>query len=71
MHMNPWMKKHWFKLAAAAVVLILTGLFMYNSLFQGANFPNQGEAGDFELESIQGDKVSLQSTDGKVRLKML
>lgn len=66
--MNPWVKKHWFKLAAAGIIAILVGVFLVNSLFKGSNLPSQGAASDFELESIYGDKVSLQSTDGKVRL---
>lgn len=67
--MNTFIQKHWFKLILSALVVILGGYLAYANLSGGGKkFPVRGEAADFTLTNMNGEKVTLADTNGHVRL---
>jgi protein SCO1/2 len=68
--MSIFIQKHWFKLIIVIIVLGMAGAFSY-STFEKKNGPVYKvikKAPDFQLENLEGKKVSLGDTGGKARL---
>ncbi|GIP31149.1 SCO family protein [Paenibacillus sp. J2TS4] len=67
--MSTFLSKHWFKLVTVVLLAIIIALIV-NQLNKPeiTKFTVNQEATDFTLENIDGRQVSLQETDGKVRI---
>jgi len=61
-------KKHGFKIVLALVLVIIAVMLLVTQLGTSASFPLNDEAPDFEFTKMDGNTVSLDNTDGKVRL---
>jgi protein SCO1/2 len=64
------LSQHWFKLVTLVllVVIIVAVALQMNGKGKPAPLKSYKQAADFQLTSIEGENVSLQSTDGKARL---
>lgn len=66
-----FLKKHSFKFAVLALCLAM-GIYLfitnYSQSSGGSKMPVQMAAPSFELKDINGNEVSLDSTNGKARL---
>ena len=66
--MSETLKKHSFKILLLLVVLI-AGVFIFWTLQTSEpDFPMKKEAASFEFTNLDGSAVSLENTQGKVRL---
>ncbi|WP_409342194.1 SCO family protein [Paenibacillus sp. MBLB4367] len=68
--MNGVFAKHWFKFATVAIMLVIIGAIGYNALPKdsGSKFTVDLPAADFALDNVDGKKIGIQNTNGKVRL---
>lgn len=68
--MDVFLKRHWFKLVVLLLCVAL-GIYWLTTLTGGSKvkLENAGKAGEFALtNAMDGKEVTLQSTQGKVRL---
>jgi len=62
------LKKHSFKILLLLVFIICAVFIVWNLLPTKPDFPMKKEAAAFELTNLDGSSVSLENTQGKVRL---
>jgi len=60
--------KHWFPIALAAMVIVITLIIWKPWGDNGIEFEDYGDAPNFTLENTEGKATSLSDEDGKVRL---
>jgi protein SCO1/2 len=62
--------KHWFKIVTFVLLAVIIGTVMYQKSGNGktSNLKPIKAAADFQLSSLDGENISLQSTNGKARL---
>lgn len=65
--MKPWIQKHGFKLTVS-LLLVALAISLFTWFNQGPPLPVLKQAPNFELSGLDGGKVSLGDTNGKVRL---
>ena len=65
-----WMKKHGLKLGVAILVVLaaIAAYFIYRVVFDDNRFPDVQPAASFSLTNLDGSEVTLENTNGKVRL---
>jgi protein SCO1/2 len=66
--LNAFVKRHWFKLAAAAVILAIAATISYPFLGNKSPYKVIKTAPAFALQDWDGKPVSLADTNGKIRL---
>ncbi|RAV20518.1 SCO family protein [Paenibacillus contaminans] len=68
--MNGVFAKHWFKFVTVAIMLVIIGAIGYNAIPKEpkVKFTVNKEAADFALDNVDGQKIGIQNTNGKVRL---
>jgi protein SCO1/2 len=71
--MKSYLQKHWFSLAVSVILLAIIASFGYKFLHVGTAAADQRlepikPAPDFQFEDLNGKPVTLQDTNGKVRL---
>lgn len=62
------LKKYGFLVAIAVVLVVVAAYLIYQNVRPENRFPNSTPAPDFTLESVDGEQVTLEGTNGKVRL---
>jgi protein SCO1/2 len=64
------LSQHWFKLATLVLLLIIIAAIalQMNGKGKSSTLKTIKQATDFQLNSLEGESVSLQSTSGKARL---
>ena len=66
--MDQLIRKHGFKIIVGLLLLIVALWFVLVQFKEDTSFPYNEEAPDFELTHVDGSTVSLENTEGKVRL---
>lgn len=66
--MEAFLKRHWFKLAVAAIVLAIAAAFAAKYWPSKPTYKVIKPAPEFQLTNLDGQPMTLSSTNGKVRL---
>jgi protein SCO1/2 len=64
------LSQHWFKLATLLllIIIVVAVAFQMNGKGKPSTMKKLGEAADFQLSALDGEQVSIKSTNGKARL---